>query len=125
MVVIKPVLADTSVITVTMYRMLFSAFVLILLGLYKGNIFIWAKTLKDKKYNCQLLGTFTLATIGGFWLSLAAIKHCQIIIASSLMSLEPLFILIFMIIFNKYIPKKKEVFGLISVFTGILLLCIG
>ena len=126
MVIIKPVLSNAdNVITVTMYRMFFSAVVLTSFSLFSKKMFSWSDTLKDKKYSCKLLGTFTLATIGGFCLSLAAIKYCQLIVATSLMSLQPFFILLFMMIFQKYIPQKKEIFGIIASFCGIFLLCIS
>lgn len=125
MVIIKPVLNDIPIITATMYRMLFSAVILLLFGLFTKKIFVWKQSLNDKSYNIKLAGTLSLATIGGFWLSLIAIKHCKLIITSSLMSLEPLFILIISILFLKYSPKRKEIIGLISVFLGIFFICIG
>ena len=123
MVIIKPVLINVPVITATMYRMIFSSILLILFGVFSRKIHNWISALNDKKYNMQLIGTFSFATIGGFWLSLCAIKYCKLIIASSVMSLEPLFILIFMILFNKYTPKKKEVWGIFIILLGIILLC--
>lgn len=125
MVIIKPVLVGIPVITATMYRMIFSAVILVLFGIFSKKIFLWKNVLSDKKYNLQLTGTFSLATIGGFWFSLIAIKYCKLIVASSLMSLEPLFILIFMIIFNKYLPKLKEIIGMIIIILGIVFICIG
>ena len=125
MVIIKPILRDVSVMTVTMYRMMFSALVLVLFTLFSGKAFIWKNQLEDKNYNLKLSGTIFLATVGGFWLSLLAIKYCQLIIASSLMSLEPLFILLFMIIFCKYAPKRKEYFGIFFIIAGITLIVLG
>ncbi|MBQ4123089.1 DMT family transporter, partial [bacterium] len=125
MVIIKPILVDVPVITATMYRMIFSAVILLFFGLFTKKIFLWKNTLNNKKYNIQLIGTFALATIGGFWLSLVAIKYCKLIIASSLMSLEPLFILIFMILFSRYIPKIKEIIGILIIVFGIVFVCLG
>lgn len=125
MVIIKPVLENIPVITATMYRMIFSAVILLVIGLFSKKITTWKTVLCDKKYTLKLTGTFLLATIGGFWLSLIAIKYCKLIIASSLMSLEPLFILIFMILFNRYIPKIREIKGSIIIVFGIILICLG
>ena len=122
-VLIKPILVTTSVITVTIYRMFFAAIVLLIYALFSKKIFNWKETLTDTNYNLKLSGTFSLVTIGGFWLSLVAIKYCKLIIASSIMSLEPLFILIFMILFNHYKPKNKECLGIIVTVIGILLIC--
>ena len=79
MVLIKPILNDTSVIVITMYRMIFSAILLIAIGIFCKKIPIWKTALLDKKYTAQITSTFALATIGGFWLSLVAIKHCKLI----------------------------------------------
>lgn len=125
MVIIKPVLGNVPVITATMYRMIFSAVILIILGLFSKKILNWKEVLSDGRYSLKLTATFALATIGGFWLSLIAIKYCKLIIASSLMSLEPLFILIFMIVFNRYIPKIKEIIGIIIIVLGIIFICLG
>ena len=126
MVILKPVLVNYSSLTVTMYRMLFSAFVLFLFGIFSKKISRWTNTLlQDKIYSIKLSGTVTIATFGGFWLSLVAIKYSQLIVASSLMSLEPFFILLFMIIFYKHIPERKEYLGIFAIVCGIILLCIG
>jgi len=126
MVILKPVLITCSSLTVTMYRMAFSAFAIFLFGLFSKKIFIWKDILiKDKIYSLKLSGTVTIATLGGFWLSLVAIKHSQLVVASSLMSIEPFFILLFMILFYKYIPKKKEFVGIFVILVGIILLCLG
>ena len=126
MVVVKPVLINYSSLTVTMYRMLFSSLILFIFGLFSKRIFFWTKTLiNDKIYSLKLTGTITIATFGGFWLSLVAIKHSQLVVASSLMTLEPFFILLFMIFLQKYIPKKKEYFGIFAIILGIILLCTG
>ena len=125
MVIIKPVLNNISVLTATMYRMLFSSAVLICYAFLSKKAFVWTNCLHDKKYNLNFLGTVFLATVGGFWLSLLAIKHCQLIIASALMSLEPLFILLFMVIFNSYKPKTKEYFGIFFIALGITSIVLG
>lgn len=125
MVIIKPILNNIPIITATMYRMLFSAIILLIFGFFMKKISIWKQNLNDKNYNIKLVGTLSFATIGGFWFSLIAIKHCQLIIASSLMSLEPLFILLFSILFLKYVPKRNEIIGLISIIVGIFLICIN
>lgn len=125
MVIIKPVLQTVPTITATMYRMLFSAIGLIIIGLFTKKLFNWKNILSDKVYNMQLTGTMILATFGGFWLSLTAVKYCDLIIASTIMTLEPLFILLFMVLFNGYKPKIKEYLGIIFIIAGIIFICKG
>ncbi len=125
MVIIKPVLAQIPVMVTTMYRMFFGGLVLIFINIITGQIFGWRKKFNNPTYNLKLAGVIFLVTIGGFCMSLAAVKYCKLIIASSLMMLEPLFILIFMVTFNKYKPSLKEIIGTVIITAGILLICIG
>lgn len=125
MVIIKPVLSDISVITATMYRMLFSFLTLLLYGLFFKRISDWVKPVADKKYFISVSVTFCLATFGGFMLSLLAIKYCKLIVASTLMSLEPLFILLFMVLFCKYRPACKQYFAVLTIISGIIFMIIG
>ena len=121
-VIIKPVLIEVPTITATAYRMAVSGIMLLITGIITRKFGIWKESLSDNKYKLKLSGTITLATFGGFWLSLLAIKHCDLIIASTIMSLEPVFILLFMVIFNKYKPKCKEYLGLLFVMIGLILI---
>lgn len=125
MVIIKPVLLENSTLTVTMYRMLFSAIILFIFAICSKKIFVWKNVLQDKTYNLKFAGTIAIATYGGFWLSLSAIKYCDLVLASTLMSLEPLFIIFFMIIFYRYIPVLKERVGIVLTILGIILICLG
>ena len=122
---LKPVLHDTPTLTVTMYRMFFSAIALLLYALVTKKIFAWIKILLDKIFTLKLLGTMIIYAVGGFWGSIIAVKYCELVIASSIMSLEPFFILLFMIFFYKYIPKKRELASILLIVSGILLICIG
>lgn len=125
MVLIKPVLIENSTLTVTMYRMLVSAIVLLFFSIVSKKIFTWKNVLQDKSYNLKFAGTVAIATYGGFWLSLSAIKYCDLVIAGTLMSLEPLFILLFMVLFCKYIPVTKEKIGVVLTVLGIVLISVG
>lgn len=125
MVLIKPVLVSNSTITVTMYRMLFSAIILLLYSIFSKKFLTWKNSLNDRNYNIKLSLTIMLASYGGFWLSLTAIKYCDLIVASTLMSLEPLFLFIFSILFFEYIPTKKEITGLFLSIFGIIIISMG
>lgn len=125
MVLIKPVLIENSTLTVTMYRMLISAIVLLVFSIISKKIFSWKNVLQDRSYNLKFAGTVAIATYGGFWLSLSAIKYCDLVIAGTLMSLEPLFILLFMVIFCKYSPVMKEKIGVVLTVLGIVVISVG
>ncbi len=125
MVIIKPVFSSVSTITATMYRMLSAGIVLFIFGIISKQLPAWKNRLNEKNYNIKLISTIALATFGGFWMSLSAIKYCQLIIASTIMTLEPLFIIIFMVILFKYKPKLKEYLGLVFTIAGIIIMYKG
>jgi drug/metabolite transporter (DMT)-like permease len=105
--------------------MLFSALALLLYAIATKKILGWIKVLLDKVFTLKLIGTMIIYAVGGFWCSVIAVKYCELVIASSIMSLEPFFILLLMILFYRYIPKKRELASIILIVSGILLICIG
>ena len=125
MVMVKPILNNTPILTITMYRMLFAAFSLFLFALLSKKLFIWLKILNDKMYFLKLSSSIILVAFGGFYLSLLALKYCSLVVTSAIMSLGPLFVFIFMIMFYKYKPKKREYLGVLFVIFGIILICLG
>lgn len=124
MVIIKPVLAEISTITATMYRMLFGGMLLFIYGLSSKKINTWKQPFLNGDYKWGFIGTVLLVTFGGFWLSLLAIKNCELIVASTIMSLEILFVLLFMIIFSKYKAKINEYLGILLSIVGIIFILI-
>ena len=123
MAIVKTVVETVPTLTVTMYRMLFSFLALILYAIFSKKIFIWLKFILEKEYFFKLIGTIAIYAIGGFWCSVIAVKYCELVIATSIMSLEPFFVLLFMIIFYKYAFKKWEFFSIFCIVTGIILIC--
>ena len=120
---IKPILINDSTLVITMYRMFFGGLSLLIFLLLRKKMTSWKNIFKDKLYFKKLCATIFLATIGGFYLSLLALKHCQLIITTSIMSLEPFFILLIMILFYKYKPSKKEIIGISIALIGIAVIC--
>lgn len=121
-VIIKPVLSEVSSITATMYRMLFGGAFLLTYGMLSKKITVWKQPFIKGEYRWGFIGTVFIVTFGGFWLSLLAIKNCDIVVVSTLMTLEPLFILLFMLIFNKYRPKMGEYWGIFLSIIGIFII---
>lgn len=111
MVIVKPILSEVSSIVATMYRMLFGGLFLFVCGFLFNKIKMWEKPFLNKGYNLKFLGTVSIVTFGGFWLSLVAIKNCDVVVASTIMTLEPLFILLYMVLFWKHKMSLKEYLG--------------
>lgn len=124
MVIVKPVLHTMPTLTATMYRMLFGGLFLLGCGVASNKIKTWEKPFLNKDYNFKFLYSVLIVTFGGFWLSLVAIKNCDVVVASTLMSLEPLLILLYMIIFCKHKAKFREYLGILLAIAGLALLVI-
>jgi len=101
MIIIKPVLIETSTLVVTMYRMLFSTVTLFIYAFISKKIFLWVPIVKNNNFSFKLTITVTISTLGGFWCSLISLKYCNLITTSSILALEPFFIFIFLIIIEK------------------------
>lgn len=122
MVMVKPILMETSSIVATMYRMIFGGLFLFCFGFLSKKIETWKEPFLNKNYNFKFLGTVGIVTFGGFWLSLVAIKNCDLVVASTLMTIEPLLIMLYMIIFWKHKVNLKEYFGTFLSIIGIMLI---
>lgn len=124
-VIIKPVLPYVPTLTVTIYRLLFGGIALLLFTSFEGNTQKCLIPFEDKSFRKSFFKIMSLIAIGGFWLSIVAFKNINLITASTLMTLEPLFILLIMIIFFNYKPLQKEVIGITITVAGILLISYG
>ena len=124
-VMIKPVLNDISTVTVTIYRLLFGGIALLFYTALTGQTGDYLLPFKDKPFRKTYFSVMSLVAIGGFWLSIEAFKNINLITASALMTLEPLFILLIMILFYRYKPLKNELFGIIITLIGVLMIGYG
>lgn len=124
MVFIKPILQNTNSLVVTMYRALFGGLSLLLYGIIFKRNSTWMQPFLNKGYSLKFIGAVFIVTFGGFWLSLVAIKNCDVVLASTLMGLEPLFILLFIILFRKYKAELREYIGIFLALSGIISLMI-
>ena len=124
-VMLKPALTEIPTITATVYRLLFGGIALILYTVLTKQTGDYLEPFKDKSFAKPYFGVMSMLAIGGFWLSIMAFKNINLITASTLMTLEPLFILFIMMFCYRYKPLKKEVIGIIITLIGILLISYG
>lgn len=123
-VFIKPVLQDINSLVATMYRILFGGIFLFLFGILSGKNSSWVQPFLNKNYSLKFIGTVCVVTIGGFWLSLVAMKHCNVVVASTLMGLEPVLVLVCMMLFGNYKARFREYMGIFLALSGIISLLI-
>ncbi|MBO4513202.1 MAG: DMT family transporter [Victivallales bacterium] len=124
MVIAKPALKEMSVLFATCIRMLAGSVSLLLWGLMSGRIGTWCRPFRQGEYGLKFVGTVAIVTIGGFWLSLYAVKAVQLAVASALMSLEPVLILpLLMVIEKRWLTRRECCSGLLTL-VGIVLICL-
>lgn len=125
MTLIKPILQGESVVKVTMFRMLFGFIALVCAGLKNWQLKKWLTSfVASFDYTWKFIAATCLVTYGGFYLSMLSVKHLDIVVASTLMALEPLFIIPAMIILKKHKTDWKEIFFLLLAVAGILIITI-
>jgi drug/metabolite transporter (DMT)-like permease len=85
----------------------------------KNDFKKWLMPLKDTK----LLFTFILAVVvvslGGFWLSLVALKNLHVAVASILNSTEPICVLFLALWINKETITRNDIIGSILAQSGL------
>ena len=123
--VAKPALDDISAMEATLIRMTAGTLGLLLVGLATRRLGAWVTPFSE----ARLAGRFTLAvcvvTFGGFWLSLLAMKHLDVSVATPLISTEPLFVLPLAALLLKEKITGRAVAGTVATIVGIALLCSG
>lgn len=126
-VIVKPVMTGAggmSPFAVTFYRMVSGGLLLVLLALCTGRVKTWARPFKDVRYSAGFMGVVAIVTFGGFALSMAAFKYLDIVTAGALLSLEPVFVLPFMILAGRHKVKVREITGMLLAVAGVLLIAI-
>lgn len=127
-VIAKPVMsgdAGVSPFAVTFYRMAAGGVVLAIFAACTGRAAGWVKPFSDRRYSAGFLAVTAIVAFGGFGLSMAAFKYLDVVAAGALLSLEPLFVLPFMILFGKHKVKVREIAGMVLAVCGVLLIALA
>jgi len=98
-----------SALSGNIIRIFVATIVIWIFPLFRGKIFSSFKDIKNKKTALALLGGAFLGPFSGVWLSLIAVQHTYIGIASTLMALPP----IFLIPLSHWVFKEKISLGAI------------
>lgn len=124
MVITKPLFSDWSVMVVTAYRSFFGGLALLIISIltnrFKSITINETETAKLK----QVISVAFLYNIGGTLCSMLAVKYCHLFTVSSIMVLEPIFTLLFLICFYKHKPLPKEILNIFLIVFGIILMTI-
>jgi drug/metabolite transporter (DMT)-like permease len=118
----KTGLESISTIQATFIRMLAGTVGIFGFGLATGKIRRWLLPLQDFRSIGLFLLSVLVVTFGGFWLSLVAVKYVDVAVASSLNSLEPVFILPLGAVFLQEKITMSAVLGTMVALSGVVLL---
>lgn len=119
-IMIKYTDEQIDVISASFYRMLAGTIIMTIIGTTGKRISAWISPLKDKKILTLFLVNVFVITVGGFILSMYAIKTISVSLASVLSTTEPVFVILFAYLVNKDSIKKKEIIGAIISIVGLL-----
>ena len=84
---------------------------------------VWSQPFRKGEYGLKFVGTVAMVTIGGFWLSLYAVKQVALAVASALMSLEPVLILPLLVVMEKRKLSPREWCSGFLALAGIVMIC--
>lgn len=124
-ILIKISISDVGVPTATFWRMFFSTVSVMFLGFTSKRFTSWCNPLKEKKTLGLFLLNVVVITYGGFLLSMLAIKHITVSLASVLSATEPIFVLIFAYFISREHISKREIIGATIAISGLLLIIIN
>lgn len=121
-IMIKYTEENIDVISATFYRMLAGTLIMTLFGLTTHKMKSWLLPLKHYKTLGLFLVNVVVLTIGGFILSMYAIKAISVSLASVLSTTEPIFVLLLAYLINHEKITKQELVGAIISISGLLII---
>ena len=113
---------DIDVISASFYRMFAGTIIMLFVGTTTRKIKIWVSPLRTPRTLILFIFNVFVITLGGFTLSLYAIKHIGVSIASLLSTTEPVFVLVFAFIVNKEKACVREILGAIVTIFGLIII---
>lgn len=121
-IMIKFTESNIDIISASFYRMLAGTLIMSLVGITTKSIKSWMLPLK----HCSTLALFLLnvlvITIGGFILSMYAIKTISVSLASILSTTEPVFVLLLSYLINHEKISGRELIGATVSIIGLLII---
>lgn len=122
LIIAKEALDQTSALQATFVRMLAGMLGMLLFGLITRQLAGDLAPLANPRLAGRFVISVCVVTFGGFWLSLVAIQHMDVAIASTLNSTEPLFVLPLAALVLKERITRRAVLGSLATVAGIALL---
>lgn len=124
-IMVKIAIGNIDVISATFYRMVAGTICVMFVGFTSKKFVSWAKPLRDIKLLGLFIFNVIVITLGGFMLSMFAIKHISVSMASVLSTTEPVFVLVFAYLVNKEKSTKRELTGAAITIIGLLMIILN
>lgn len=124
-IMVKIAIGEIDVVSATFYRMVAGTICVMFVGFTTKKLALWVKPFYDIKLLGLFLFNVVVITLGGFMLSMFAIKHISVSIASVLSTTEPVFVLIFAYFINKERSTKKDLIGAAITICGLLIIILN
>lgn len=121
-IMVKITIGDVQVLTATYYRMVAGTLSVLFIGVTTHNITPWIKPLSNCSILLQFIINVIVVTLGGFLLSMLAIKYTSVSITSILSAMEPVFVLLFAFIINHERATQREIIGSAIAILGLLII---
>lgn len=121
-IMIKYTDEQIDVVSASFYRMLAGTIIMMLVGTTTHNKNSWTEPLKSKKLLTLFLLNVFVITVGGFILSMFAIKTISVSLASILSTTEPVFVLLLAFMINHERVSRRELAGAIITIVGLLII---
>ena len=121
-IMIKVSISEVEVITATFYRMVFGTVFTLGFGVAGKQVSSWVCPLKDIRLLWAFVLNVVVITYGGFLLSMVAIKHISVSLASVLSTTEPIFVLLFAFMINREKVNRQELIGTFLTLVGLYLI---
>lgn len=124
-IMVKVSIADVGVPTATFWRMFFSTVTVMFVGFTSTRFARWVAPLKQARTLWLFLLNVVVITYGGFLLSMLAIKHITVSMASVLSATEPVFVLMLAFLINRERVTKRELMGAVITIAGLLIILLN
>jgi drug/metabolite transporter (DMT)-like permease len=119
-IIARPALDSVSTLWATFIRLAAGTAVMALLGLVTGSVRGWLQPFRRAAGALPLVRATLVVTFGGFWLSMVAMKYAGVVVANTLGSLEPMFVLPFTWFLLRERIRGIEVVGTVTAVVGVL-----
>ncbi len=121
-IMIKYTEEQIDVVSASFYRMLAGTVIMMMVGTTTHSIKTWIEPLKYRKMLALFLLNVFVITVGGFILSMYAIKTISVSLASILSTTEPVFVLLLAFLINHERASRRELVGAIITIVGLLII---